>query len=93
MSAENVCRMLVRITYSRRKIVSAVGLHAPLPVIRYLGPGYGLNAPPDLAFVQLNGAHSSGIERATHVADLVDSALKRADSAANKCPKDRKSVV
>ena len=48
--------------------------------------GNGLDMPPDLGLVQLNSAHPSGIERATHVADFMDSALKRADSTANECP-------
>ena len=78
--------MDVSITYSVRKVVSAVGLHAPFPLIRHLCPGYGLNTPPDLGLVQHNGAHPSGIKRVTHVADFVDSTLKRADSAADKGP-------
>ena len=62
-----------------------MGFLAPLPLLRRLRPGYGLNAPPDLGLVQLKGACPGRIKRATHVADLVNSALKRGDPANDEC--------
>ena len=85
MLAESLCRIRVEITYGGRKIVSAVGLLAPLPLVRHLRPGYGLDVPPDLGFVQLNGACPGWIKRAAHMTDLVDSVLKWGDSATDEC--------
>ena len=85
MSAENLCRIKVEIAYGRRKVVSAVGLHAPLPLVRHPRPGYGLDAPPDLGLVQFDGASPGRIERTAHMANLVDSALQWTDSATDKC--------
>ena len=85
MSAENLYRKGVEITYGGRKIVAAVGIHAPLPLVRHSRPGYGLDAPPDLGLVQLDGACPGWIKRAAHMTDLVGSALKWGDSATDEC--------
>ena len=66
------------------KVAPAVGFFAPFPCLRHLCPGYGLNAPPDLVVVQLDGADSGRIQWATHVADFVDSALEGQDSATDE---------
>ena len=68
--------MSVQIIYLGRKVAPAVGFFAPLPLLRHLRPGYGLDPLPNLGLVQLNGACPGRIKRATHVANLVDSALK-----------------
>ena len=77
--------MSIQVTYLGRKVAPAVRLFAPLPLLRHLRPGYGLDPPPDLGLVQLDCACPGRIERATHVANFVDSALKGRDPAANKC--------
>ena len=59
---------------------------APCPVFRHLRPGYGLDARPDLGLVQYIGTGPSRVIPATHVADLVDSALERGNPAANEGP-------
>ena len=61
-------------------------LLAPCPVFRHLRPGYGLDARPDLGVVQYMCAGPSRVISATHVADLVDSALQRGNPATNKGP-------
>ena len=82
--------MSIQVTYIGRTVAPAVRFFAPLPLLRHLRPGYGLNALPDLGLGHLNGAYPGRIKRATHVANLVDSALKGRDPAANEC---RQQVV
>ena len=80
MSAKKI--KSVEVTYFRWRIAPAVGFLAPFPFLGHFRPGYGLDAPPDLGIVQLDGADSGRVHRATHVADLMDSALEGQDSAA-----------
>ena len=82
MSAKKI--KSVEVTYFGWKIAPAVGFFAPFPFLRHLCPGYGLDAPPDLGIIQLDGADPGRVQRATHVADLVDSALEGQDSAADE---------
>ena len=82
--------MSIQVTYLGRKVVTAVRFFSPLPLHRHPRPGYGLDPLPDLGLVQLDGAYPGRIKRATHVANLVDSALKGRDPAANEC---RQQVV
>ena len=88
MSAKKI--KSVEVTYFRWKIAPAVGFFAPFPFLRHLRPGDGLDAPPNLGIIQLDGADSGRVHRATHVADLVDSALEGQDSAADE---RRKQVI
>ena len=85
MSARNLCRLRSQITYDGWKIVTAVGFLAPFPVVRHLRPGYGLDASPDLGLAQLVRARPGRIERATHVAYLVNLALERGNPATDEC--------
>ena len=62
-----------------------MGFFAPFPLLGHPRPGDGLDAPPDLGLVQLKGACSGWIKRATHVADLVGPVLKRGHPATNEC--------
>ena len=85
MSAKKI--KSVEVTYFGWKIAPAVGFFAPFPFLRHLRPGYGLDVPPDLSIIQLDGADPGRVQRATHVADLVDSALEGQDPAADECCK------
>ena len=76
--------MSIQVTYIGRTVAPAVRFFAPLPLLRHLRPGYGLNALPNLGLGQFNGAYPGRIKRATHVANLVDSALEGQNPAADK---------
>ena len=57
---------------------------SPLPGGRHLNLGYGLAPVPDLEPIQREGAGPVRIHPATHMADLVGSALQRANPATDE---------
>ena len=61
-------------------------LHAPLPLIVHLGEGDGFDPLLDRSSVEVMFANPSRILQATHVADLVCTPLKGADSAYDEDP-------
>ena len=60
------------------------GLDAPLPCVRHVGPRNGPHPLRNLLLAQHLPADPGGVERATHVADLVSPGLQRANPAADE---------
>ena len=86
VSARKLCRFKLVSTYVLQGLVSVVGLHAPLPLVIHVGLGNGLDPTFHHGLVQRMSAAPSGVKHATHLADLVNSLLKRGNSVADECP-------
>ena len=71
-----------------RKPISVVGLYPPIPFIGHLCLCNGLDMPYDLDLAELVGADPGRIKLATHMADLVDSALEGENSASDESPQE-----
>ena len=65
-----------------------MGLYSPYPFHRHLCPGDGLDAFPNLGLAQLVSAVPSRVMSATHVANLVNSALEGRNSATDECAQE-----
>ena len=74
-------------TYRWREVVPAMGFQAPFPFRRHLHCSNRLDVTLDLLLRQFKGARPNRVERATHVADFMDPALKWGDPAVGNMPK------
>ena len=66
-----------KLTYRWRKLISAVELQAPLPLIHHLSEADGFDLLANVGLGQLNCCDPVGVKSATIVADLVCAPLQR----------------
>ena len=70
------------------KIFPVVWLHAPFPLVLHVRGGNSLDASLNRDPVKIVSVDPHGIQRATHVADLVFASLEGADSVGHEDPEE-----
>jgi hypothetical protein len=88
MSAGKLYRSELCVTYLLWKVVSVMGFFTPCPFLGHRCLGEGLDAFSNLGPAQRVCAVPSWVVLATHVANLVNPALKRGNSAADESPQE-----